>query len=154
VEDLQKQGILTPELSTLPSTVLKDWGYALPAGNEQVITPGKVTTPPTTTGAGNLSGTYQGTYRNNATGQQGTLQAQLVQSGNNITGTMVIDGIEQGQVTGNISGNNVRLTAQISSYYGNYVAVFTGVFQQNTIQGNYTIQGANVGGSFSLNKVQ
>ncbi|MEN2983632.1 MAG: hypothetical protein ABDH25_01230 [Dictyoglomaceae bacterium] len=165
VWELQRMGIIPPELSPLQANIIKDWGYKLPEKPALEVkkpvtledfglqpTPSTPSTPAPS--ISNLSGTYQGRYTNNNTGQQGTIELQLRQSGNNLSGRILIDNVDEGNVTGSISGNNIVLNAQIDSIYGEYNVIFRGTLQGNIIQGNYTIQGYNVGGSFYLTKVR
>jgi len=176
VSEMQRKGVLSPELPQLPSTVIKDWGYTLPratgatSGGTGTAASGGTTggTTPGTTSAGtggsggrtttttvNLAGTFTGIYKNNVTGQQGELEFNINQSGNNLSGTVWADE-DLGEFTGTLSGNNVKITAKIESYtYGTtYVVVFNGTIQGNVIQGTYTIQGTNVSGSFQVKRMQ
>lgn len=158
VSALQRMGILTPELPPFSQNIIKDWGYKLPEATPKVtgeVLPTPVTPTPSPTPGGiiDLTGYYEGRYRNNQTGQEGNIELQLKQSGNNLSGEMLIDDMEEGVVTGSISGNNITLNVKITSAYGSYVAIFKGTIQGNIIQGTYVIQGYNVGGSFTLKKV-
>ncbi|MFN3282948.1 MAG: hypothetical protein ACK40Q_01760 [Pseudothermotoga sp.] len=162
VAELQKQGILPPELPPLPAAIFKDWGYTLPQQTVQQTQPAQRTQPPQQTQGGtpgtaiNLSGDYSGYYVNSATGQRGTMELIIQQSGNRLEGDIIVDDSDYGEFTGTISGNTVKITATLeSSYYQTqYVVIFTGTIQGNTIQGNYTIQGSNVGGTFQIRKTQ
>lgn len=161
IAEMQRLGVLPPELPSLPPTVLKDWGYTLPG---KTSTTGTTSTPttgatsanrPTTTGTVNLTGTFIGTYRNNITGQQGKLELYIEQSGNKIEGQIFADE-DMGEFTGTVSGTSVKFTAKMESYqYGTqYVVVFSGTVQNNVIQGSYTVQGTNVSGTFQLKRSQ
>jgi hypothetical protein len=161
IAEMQRKGVLSPELPQLPSTILKDWGYTLPrAGGTTTTTQPQAggtqprTTQPATIGV-NLTGTFRGTYKNNVTGQQGTLEFYIEQSGNKVEGTVWADQ-DMGDFTGTVSGNNVRITAKMESYAhdAEYVVIFNGTVQGNTIQGNYTIQGTNVSGTFQVKRTQ
>lgn len=170
--ELQRVGVLSPELPALPSTILKDWGYTLPQRTQaqptqQAQRPTGSTTPapspspspspaptPQPQRTVNISGYFVGNYRNSVTGQQGKLEFYVEQSGNNIKGDVYVDDSDMGEFTGSISGNNVKITAKIeSSYYSTtYTVVFNGTIQGNTISGNYSIPGSNVTGTFSVKK--
>lgn len=154
VAEFQKQGVLSPELPPLPTTILKDWGYTLPQQ-----TTGQQTQPSGTSSTGtavNLVGNFSGTYRNSTTGQQGAIEFNIQQSTNRLQGEVYIDNSDYGEFTGTISGNTVKITATVMSVYyqTQYVVIFTGTLQGNVIQGNYTIQNANVGGTFQVKKSQ
>lgn len=172
VSEMQKNGVLPPELPQLPSTVIKDWGYSLPkatggtgttTGGTGTATGGTGTTSGGSAGSGgrtttttvNLTGTFTGNYRNNATGQQGELEFNINQSGNNLSGTVWADE-DFGEFTGSLSGNTVKITAKIESYMyeTTYVVIFNGTVQGNVIQGTYTIQGSNVAGTFQVKRTQ
>ncbi|WP_144380758.1 HupA family protein [Thermotoga profunda] len=114
VAEFQRQGVLSPELPSLPTTILKDWGYTLPQQ-----TTGQQTQPSgTSTGTiVNLSGNFSGTYRNSATGQQGTIEFNIQQSANRLQGEVYIDDSDYGEFTGTISGNTVKITATVMSTY-------------------------------------
>jgi len=168
IGEMQRKGVLPPELPQLPSTIIKDWGYTLPratGGTAGGSTP-QTTTPQTGTGTQprpsqpsttvvNLTGVFEGTYRNSITGQQGTLEFYIEQSGSTVKGTAWADQ-DMGDFTGTVSGNNVKITAKMeSSAYGtSYVVVFNGTVQGNTIQGTYTVQGTNVSGTFQVKRTQ
>ena len=168
IAEMQRKGVLSPELPQLPSTILKDWGYTLPratGGTAGGSTP-QTTAPQTGTGTQprttqpatigvNLTGTFRGTYKNNVTGQQGTLEFYIEQSGNKVEGTVWADQ-DMGDFTGTVSGNNVKITAKMESYAYDteYVVIFNGTVQGNTIQGTYTIQGTNVSGTFQVKRTQ
>lgn len=160
VAELQRQGILPPELPSLPTNILKDWGYTLPQQKTtQQTQPTQQTQQGTTPGAGttvNLSGNYTGNYRNSSTGQQGTIEFNIQQSGSKVQGDIYVDDSDYGQFTGTISGNSVKITATVMSeyYQTQYVVVFTGTVQGTSIQGSYVIQGSNVGGTFQVKKLQ
>ena len=168
IGEMQRKGVLPPELPQLPSTIIKDWGYTLPratGGTPGGSTP-QTTTPQTGTGTQprpsqpsttvvNLTGVFEGTYRNSITGQQGTLEFYIEQSGSTVKGTAWADQ-DMGDFTGTVSGNNVKITAKMeSSAYGtSYVVVFNGTVQGNAIQGTYTVQGTNVSGTFQVKRTQ
>jgi len=168
IGEMQRKGVLPPELPQLPSTIIKDWGYTLPratGGTAGGSTP-QITTPQTGTGTQprpsqpstnvvNLTGVFEGTYRNSITGQQGTLEFYIEQSGSTVKGTAWADQ-DMGDFTGTVSGNNVKITAKMeSSAYGtSYVVVFNGTVQGNAIQGTYTVQGTNVSGTFQVKRTQ
>lgn len=162
VAELQKQGILPPELPPLPAAILKDWGYTLPQQTVQQTQPTQRTQPPQQTQGGtpgtavNLSGDYSGYYVNSATGQRGNMELSIQQSGNKLQGDIIVDDSDYGEFTGTISGNTVKITATLESIYyqTQYVVIFTGTIQGNTIQGNYTIQGSNIGSTFQIRKTQ
>jgi hypothetical protein len=61
-----------------------------------------------------------------------------------------------GDFTGTVSGNNVKITAKMElyAYDTEYVVIFNGTVQGNTIQGTYTIQGTNVSGTFQVKRTQ
>jgi len=103
----------------------------------------------------NLTGTFRGTYKNNVTGQQGTLEFYIEQSGNEVEGTVWADQ-DMGDFTGTVSGNNVKITAWMESYAhdAEYVVIFNGTVQGNAIQGTYTIRGTNVSGTFQVRRTQ
>lgn len=156
VAELQRQGILSPELPSLPTTILKDWGYTLPQQATQQTQPTQQTQSGTPGTTANLSGNYSGTYRNSVTGQQGTLEFNIQQSGSKLQGDIVVDSSDYGEFTGSVSGSTVKITATlVSTYYQTqYVVIFSGTIQGSTIQGNYTIQGSNTGGTFQVRKTQ
>jgi len=102
-----------------------------------------------------MAGTFRGTYRNNVTGEQGTLEFYIEQSGNEVEGTVWADQ-DMGDFTGTVSGNNVKITAWMESYAhdAEYVVIFNGTVQGNAIQGTYTIRGTNVSGTFQVRRTQ
>ncbi|MCS7175513.1 transglutaminase domain-containing protein [Pseudothermotoga sp.] len=168
--ELQRVGVLSPELPSLPSTILKDWGYSLPQRTQQTqptqqvqqrpsgSTPTNPSPAPAPTPqpqrSVNISGYFVGNYRNSITGQQGKLEFYIEQSGNNIKGDVHVDESDEGEFTGTVSGNSVKITAKIESYYYSttYTVVFNGTIQGNTISGNYSIPGSNVTGTFTVKK--
>ncbi len=173
VQELQSQGVSTPELSKLPADILKQWGYKSPVDMAvQTIpqptpqptpipqptpqpTPIPQPTPqPTPVPAINISGIYQGTYRNNVTGATGNMNIQLTQAGNNIQGQIEIVNEGTGTITGTIAGTNIQFNAIINTYYGQITVNFTGIVQGNTISGNYSVPASGVNGTFVLNKIR
>lgn len=170
--ELQRVGVLFPELPALPSTILKDWGYTPPqrtqtqptqqaqklAGSTTLApspSPSPSPTPaPQPQRTVNISGYFVGNYRNSVTGQQGKLEFYIEQSGNNIKGDVYVDDSDMGEFTRSISGNNVKIAVSIeSSYYSTtYTVVFNSTIQGNTISGNHSIPGSNVTGTLSVKK--
>jgi hypothetical protein len=149
VQELQKQGVSTPELPKLPADILKQWGYKSPT--EVAVQPVPQPTPKPATV---ISGLYQGTYRNNITGATGNMNVQIVQSGNNIRGEIEIVDEGNGTITGTVAGTNIQFNATINAYYGQFSVTFTGVIQGNSISGNYSVPASGVNGTFVLNKIR
>lgn len=153
VKDLQKKGILTPELPKLPADILKQWGYR--GVGEVVIQPTPQPVPqPTPQPSGNISGIYQGTYKNNNTGAIGNMGVSIVQTGNNIQGEIEIINEGKGTISGTITGTNIQFTANVTSYYGTFTVKFSGIVQGNTISGNYLVPDSGVNGTFTINRVR
>lgn len=153
VQELQSQGVSTPELSKLPADILKQWGYKSPVDTAVQTIP-QPTPQPTPVPAINVSGIYQGTYKNNVTGATGNMNIQLAQAGNNIQGQIEIINEGTGTITGTIAGTNVQFNATINTYYGQITVNFTGIVQGNTISGNYSVSASGVNGTFVLNKIR
>jgi len=169
VQDLQSQGLSTPELPKLPADILKQWGYKSPIEVAVQPVPQPTPTPqltpipqptpqpipqPTPQPTVGISGIYQGTYRNNITGATGNMNVQLVQNGNNVQGEIEIVNEGNGTITGTVTGTNIQFTATINAYYGQFSVTFTGVIQGNTISGNYSVPTSGVNGTFILNKIR
>lgn len=162
VQKLQSDGVLPPELPKLSEDILTKWGYKVPTEETKPIQSSGQTTQtqintqetriqPTSV---NISGRYEGMYKNLATGATGELALTLYQNGLNISGEIEVD-YSTGTISGTISGSNIQFNAIIEDYYGQKIVVnFTGVIQGNTISGNYIIKGANVNGTFNVKKVQ
>lgn len=158
VGELQRQGISTPESPKLPADILKQWGYKGPT--ESVVQPTTQPIPqqpipqqPTPQQpAGNISGTYQGTYKNNVTGAVGNMNVRIVQTGNNIQGEIEIVNEGNGAITGTITGTSIQFTGKINAYYGTFTVVFTGIVQGNTISGNYSVAESGINGTFILKR--
>lgn len=160
VDEMQKQGVLTPELPKLPGDILKQWGYKSPVGEGAVqvqpqpvqpVQPQPVQPQPQ---ALNISGQYQGTYKNNATGAVGNINIVLAQTGGDLQGQIEIVGEGQGNLSGKIMGANINFTANVSAYYGTFTVNFIGVIQGNSISGNYTVPASGITGTFVLSKIR
>lgn len=159
VDELQKQGISTPELPKLPADTLKQWGYKGPAELAIQPTPQAVPQPtpqpipqPIPQTAGNISGVYQGTYKNNITGAIGNMNFRIVQTGNNIQGEIELVNEGNGNISGTIMGKDIQFTGKVTAYYGSFNVTFIGVVQGNTISGNYTIPESGANGTFSISR--
>jgi len=154
VDEMQKQGVLTPELPKLPADMLKQWGYKSPVEERAVQVPVQPQPVQPQPQALNISGQYQGTYKNNTTGVVGNINMALTQIGNDIQGQIEIVGEGQGNLSGKIMGTNVNFTANVSAYYGSFAVNFVGVIQGNSISGNYTVPASGISGTFLINKVR
>ncbi|HPO82020.1 MAG TPA: hypothetical protein PK487_03550, partial [bacterium] len=102
--------------------------------------------------AGNISGVYQGTYKNNITGAIGNMNFRIVQTGNNIQGEIELVNEGNGNISGTIMGKDIQFTGKVTAYYGSFNVTFIGVVQGNTISGNYTIPESGANGTFSISR--
>lgn len=152
VGDMQRQGVLCPEMPALPADVLQTWGYKVPsqrlgpAGRggagvqQQSQTPGQ-----------GLSGEYPGAYRQpGGTGNQ--MSIVFASQGNQFTGEVTFVNEATGTCSGTVNGKQITFTCQMNGTHGQFAPTFQGQIQGSVISGSWALQATR--GTFQLSKTE
>ncbi len=145
VEELWRQGVVSPELPPLEANVLQRWGY-------KVVSPKKGETKGgVQKNIVGVTGVWHGVGRNSAGGASRILM-KLRQVGNNITGNCVLTPGGNGTVRGIVQGSRIKLVVDFVGVNGRFQVVFEGTVKGNVIAGRWYSPGSAVTGTFSLQR--
>jgi len=109
---------------------------------------GSSPTAPTSSGTGNLTGTYAGTFTSSLGGGSGNIDATLTQSGNRLSGSVQLSGnprllFTSGTVSGTVEGTSVVFGVVSTS--GVHRVNFQGTVSGTRISGTYSASNGDAG---------